>query len=64
MSNVWTSLRATLCDDGGTALVEYAIVAAALGVPLIGIASSVATGAGTTLSHMTGGMATIGANPP
>ena len=57
-------LRAMLCDDGAAALVEYAIIAAAIAVPLIGLASTVTTTAGTTLTNMTAGMQNVGANPP
>ena len=55
---------AMLADDGAAALVEYAIVAAALTVPLVGIASEVASAAGNTLTGTAAGMQAVGANPP
>jgi Flp pilus assembly pilin Flp len=62
--NLLRSARAMLADDGGTAMLEYAIVAAAISVPLIGIATAITGSAGTAMTAMTSGMSTVGANPP
>jgi Flp pilus assembly pilin Flp len=53
-----------LVDDAGNALVEYAIVAAAIAVPLIGIGYAIAQNSGTNLSNMTTNMSNLGMNPP
>ena len=58
------ALLAMLRDDAGNALVEYAIVAAGIALPLIGIGYAIATGAGSGLGLMTNGLSNLGTTPP
>jgi len=58
------ALLAMLRDDAGNALVEYAIVAAGIALPLIGIGYAIATGAGSGLGHMTNGLSNLGTTQP
>lgn len=53
-----------LRDDAGNALVEYAIVAAGIALPLIGIGYAIAQSAGGGLGTMTNGLSHLGTNPP
>ncbi|MDE2481744.1 MAG: Flp family type IVb pilin [bacterium] len=58
------ALRAMLCDDRGATLAEYGLVAAGIAVPFIIAALSILSTASVTLGSATGGMQSIGANPP
>ena len=51
-------------DDAGNALVEYAIVAAAIALPLLGIGYAIASSGGTGLSNMTTNLSNLGVSPP
>jgi Flp pilus assembly pilin Flp len=53
-----------LTDDAGNAVVEYAIVAAAIALPLIGIGYAIAQNSGSNLSNMTSNMSNLGISPP
>ena len=53
-----------LSDDAGNALVEYAIVAAAIALPLIGISVAIANSSGVNLSNMTQHLSGLGTTPP
>lgn len=57
-------LRALLRDDSGNAMVEYAIVAAGIALPLIGIGFAIASSAGGGLGHTTNGLSNLGMTPP
>jgi Flp pilus assembly pilin Flp len=58
------SLLAMLRDDAGNAMVEYAIVAAGIALPLIGIAYAIASSAGGGLGHATNSLSNLGTTPP
>lgn len=58
------TLLEMLRDDGGNAMVEYAIVAAGIALPLIGIGYAIATSAGSGLSNTTSGLSNLGQTPP
>lgn len=51
-------------DESGNALVEYAIVAAAIALPLLGIGYAIASSGGTGLSNMTSNLSNLGVSPP
>lgn len=51
-------------DDAGNALVEYAIVAAAIALPLLGIGYAIASSSGTGLNNMTTNLSNLGVSPP
>lgn len=53
-----------LADDCANAMVEYAIVAAGIALPLIGIGYAIATSAGSGISTATTGLSKLGTNPP
>lgn len=57
-------LLAMLRDDSGNAMVEYAIVAAGIALPLIGIGYAIASSAGSGLGHTTTGLSNLGTTPP
>lgn len=58
------ALLAMLRDDTGNALVEYAIVAAGIALPLIGIGYAIASSAGGGLGHTTNQLSNLGITPP
>ena len=58
------ALRAMLCDEHGATLAEYAMIAAGLAVPFIAAALAILSTASGTLGNTTGGMQTLGVNPP
>lgn len=58
------ALIAMLRDDAGNAIVEYAIVAAAVALPLIGIGYAVASNSGIKLGNVTQHLSDIGMTPP
>lgn len=58
------ALLSMLRDDAGNALVEYAIVAAGIALPLIGIGYAIASSAGSGLGHATSGLSNLGTTPP
>ena len=55
---------AMLADDAGAVLVEYAVVAAAIALPLIAVAAAITTGAGATLGSTSGGIQSVNQSPP
>jgi Flp pilus assembly pilin Flp len=57
-------LLAMLLDDAGNAIVEYAIVAAAVALPLIGIGYAIANNTGIKLGSTTQGLSNLGITPP
>ena len=57
-------IAAMLQDDAGNAMVEYAIVAAGIALPLIGIGYAIATSAGNGLGHTTSVLSNLGTTPP
>lgn len=64
MKHFANAFMALLHDDAGNALVEYAIVAAGIALPLIGIGYAIATSAGNGLFHTTSGLSNLGTTPP
>jgi len=58
------TVLAMLLDDAGNALVEYAIVAAGIALPLIGIGYAIATSAGQGVSQTASGLSHLGIAPP
>ncbi len=58
------ALRMTLADDGGGTLAEYGMVAAGIAAPFIVVALAIIATASGTLGSTTGGMQSIGVNPP
>lgn len=58
------AMLAMLRDESANALVEYAIVAAGIALPLIGIGYAIAQHSGSSLSTMTGNMSNLGISPP
>jgi Flp pilus assembly pilin Flp len=58
------AMLAMLRDDAGNALVEYAIVAAGIALPLIGIGYAIASSAGGGLGHTANQLSNLGTNPP
>ena len=61
---LWAVVARMLSDDAGNALVEYAIVAAAIALPLIGISVAIANSSGVNLSNMTQHLSGLGTTPP
>lgn len=61
---LWAVFVRMLSDDAGNALVEYAIVAAAIALPLIGISVAIANSSGVNLSNMTQHLSGLGTTPP
>lgn len=61
---LWAVFARMLSDDAGNALVEYAIVAAAIALPLIGISVAIANSSGVNLSNMTQHLSGLGTTPP
>jgi Flp pilus assembly pilin Flp len=53
-----------LNDDEGNAIVEYAIVAAAIALPLIGIGYAISQNSGNNVSNMTQNLSHLGMAPP
>jgi Flp pilus assembly pilin Flp len=58
------AFTAMIVDDAGAAMVEYAIVAAAVAVPIIGVAVAIATGAGNALNTTSTGIQNFNQSPP
>ncbi|HEY9180227.1 MAG TPA: hypothetical protein VIO32_05875 [Candidatus Baltobacteraceae bacterium] len=58
------AVLAMLLDDTGNALVEYAIVAAGIALPLIGIGYAIAQSAGSGISNTTTNLSNLGKSPP
>jgi Flp pilus assembly pilin Flp len=61
---MWTALVRMLSDDAGNSLVEYAIVAAAIALPLIGIGIAISHNSGNNVSNMTQNLSQLGMSPP
>ncbi len=59
-----TLIRMLAADDAGNAMVEYAIVAAAIAVPLLGIGYAIASSGGTGVQNMTQNLSNLGMSPP
>jgi Flp pilus assembly pilin Flp len=55
---------AMLGDDSGVALVQYALVSALLSVAMIAALAAIIAECATRLSVTSGGMTTLGTNPP
>ncbi len=55
---------AMLRDDGAAALVEYAIIAAGIAVPIIAIGAAISVACGVTLNQTATGLTSLGQNPP
>ncbi len=55
---------ALLRDDSGASLVEYAMVAALIALPMLALGAAIATTAATQLTTTTGGLQKLGTNPP
>ena len=55
---------ALLRDDGGASLVEYAMIAAAVALPLLMLGAAIATSAATQLTTTTNNLQKLGTNPP
>ncbi len=51
-------------DDTGGAMVEYAIAAAAIVIPLLGLGFAIAQNAGSSLSATTGNLSNLSVSPP
>ena len=54
---------ALLRDDNGASLVEYAMIAAAVALPLLALGAAIATTAATQLTTTTSHMQQLGTNP-
>jgi Flp pilus assembly pilin Flp len=57
-------LRSTLHDQSGATLTEYAVIASALGVLMIGALKLIQTETGTQLNATGNGLTALGVNPP
>lgn len=55
---------AMMTDNAGNAIVEYAIVAAAITVSLLGVGFAFAQNAGNDISNVNSGLQSWGQNPP
>ncbi len=55
---------ALLRDDSGASLVEYAMIAAAVALPLLMLGAAIATSAATQLTTTTNNLQKLGTNPP
>jgi Flp pilus assembly pilin Flp len=55
---------ALLRDDNGASLVEYAMIAAAVALPLLALGAAIATHAAGQLTTTTGNLQKLGTNPP
>ncbi len=58
------TLIALLRDENGASLVEYAMVAALIALPMLALAVAIAATASAQLTTTTGGLQKIGTNPP
>jgi Flp pilus assembly pilin Flp len=58
------SLIALLRDDSGASLVEYAMIAAAVALPLLALGAAIASTAAGQLTNTTGNLQKLGTNPP
>lgn len=61
---MFRTFAAMMSDDAGAVLVEYAIVAAAIAIPILVAATAICTGAGTALSSTSGGIESLNQSPP
>lgn len=55
---------AMIADDAGAVLVEYAIVAACIAVPILAAAAAICTGAGNVLGSTSQGIQSFNQSPP
>jgi len=55
---------ALLRDESGASMVEYAVVAALIALPMLAIGAAIAATAATQLTTTTGGLQHMGTNPP
>jgi Flp pilus assembly pilin Flp len=55
---------ALLRDDNGASLVEYAMIAAAVALPLLALGAAIATNAAGQLTTTTSNLQKLGTNPP
>ncbi len=51
-------------DDGAAALVEYAIIAAGIALPIIAIGVAISAACGVTLNQTATGLTSLGQSPP
>lgn len=51
-------------DDDGASLVEYAMIAAAVALPLLALGAAIASTAAGQLTNTTGNLQKLGTNPP
>lgn len=58
------AFRAMMIDETGAAMVEYAVVAAAIAVPIIAVTVAIATGAGNALNTTSNGIQSFNQSPP
>jgi len=58
------AFTAMMIDETGAALVEYALVTAAIAVPIIAVTAAIATGAGNALTTTSNGIQSFNQTPP
>jgi Flp pilus assembly pilin Flp len=51
-------------DDGAAAMVEYAIIAAGIALPIIAIGVAISAACGVTLNQTATGLTSLGQSPP
>lgn len=61
---MFRTFAAMMSDDAGAVLVEYAVVAAAIAIPLLVAATAICTGAGGALGSTSGGIQSVNQSPP
>lgn len=56
--------RMLLSDQGGNAIVEYAMIAAGIALPLLAIGFAIAHSGGAGVHTMTSNLSNLGVSPP